>query len=140
MAGNKTTPTDQSVDLFIEAIPDEARRADCRNLLQLMEEVTGEKPKMWGPSMVGFGSYHYRYDSGREGDWFLAGFSPRRHDLTVYITAGFERYDALMKRLGRHKTGRSCLYIKRLSDVDQGVLRELVADSVRHMRAAHRTR
>jgi len=89
---------------------------------------------MWGPSMVGFGSYHYKYASGREGDWFLVGFSPRKRDLTVYIMPGFERYATLLGKLGKHKTGRSCLYLKRLADVDIGVLEQLISDSVAHMK------
>lgn len=138
MAENKTKPTKQSVTAFLNAIADEERRKDCKALTRLMQEVTGETPAMWGTSIVGFGRYHYRYDSGREGDWFLAGFAPRKQDLTLYITAGFDRYAALMKRLGKHKTGRSCLYIKRLADIDEGVLRELVSASVAHMRSTNR--
>jgi hypothetical protein len=137
MAENKPQRTGASVTAFLNAIADEERRKDCRTVARLMQEVTGEKPAMWGPSIVGFGRYHYRYESGREGDWFLAGFAPRKQDLTLYITAGFDRYAALMKRLGKHKTGRSCLYIKRLSDIDEGVLRDLVAASVRHMRSVN---
>lgn len=137
MTQNKTQPTKQSVSAFLTAISDEERRKDCGAVARLMQEVTGEKPEMWGAGMVGFGRYHYRYESGREGDWFLTGFAPRKQDLTLYITAGFERYAGLMKRLGKHKTGRSCLYIKRLADVDEAVLRELVAASVAHMRTAN---
>jgi len=95
-----------------------------------MREVTGCEPKMWGPSIVGFGRYHYKYESGREGDWPLTGFSPRKQALTVYIMAGFRRYEELLDRLGKHKTGKSCLYLKRLEDVDLEVLRELVHESV----------
>jgi hypothetical protein len=135
MAKLKTAPTKASVDAFVRRVPDAERRADCRTLAALMREVTGEPPRLWGDSIVGFGSYHYRYESGREGDWFLTGFSPRKNDLTVYITAGFERYGALMKKLGRHKTGRACLYLRRLADVDLGVLRDLVARSVAQVRA-----
>ena len=105
--------------------------------LDIMMEVTGEKPKMWGPSIVGFGSYHYVYASGREGDWPLTGFSPRKQALTLYIMAGFGHYDELMSRLGKHKTGKSCLYVKRLSDIDESVLRELIAASVDHMKSTY---
>ncbi len=136
MAQNKTTPTDNSVQAFLQTV-DEKRRADCEALLALMEEETGEPPVLWGDSMIGFGSYHYRYASGREGDWFLVGFAPRKQNLTLYIMAGFEQYEALMARLGKHTTGKSCLYIKRLADIDQAVLRELVSQSVAHMRATN---
>ena len=137
MAELKTQPGDASVDRFLEGIEDEERRADCRAVHRMMERVTGEPPRMWGGSIVGFGSYHYRYESGREGDWFLTGFAPRKRDLTLYIMAGFERYDDLMARLGKHKTGRSCLYVKRLSDLDAAVLEELVRASVAHMRETY---
>ena len=129
----KTAPTGASVQAFLDAIPDEGRRADCRTLVKIMRAATGAKPRMWGPSIVGFGEYRFEYESGREGDWFLTGFSPRKQDLTLYVMAGFERYPALMKRLGRYRTGRSCLYLKRLADVDLKVLAELVEASVRHM-------
>ncbi|MBE7543936.1 MAG: DUF1801 domain-containing protein [Bryobacteraceae bacterium] len=138
MAELKTKQTQASVSAFLDAVENEQRRADCRTVLNLMRAVTGEEPKMWGPSMVGFGSYHYKYASGREGDWFVTGFSPRKQDLTLYIMAGFDRYDELMAKLGKYKTGKSCLYLKRLSDVDLGVLRELVAASVEAMRQGHR--
>ena len=134
MAELKTKRTEASVDDFIAGIADEQRREDCRALLAMMKRVTKAPPKMWGASMVGFGSYHYRYASGRAGDWFLAGFSPRRQDLTVYVMAGFEDYPELMARLGKYKTGKSCLYLKRLSDVDAAVLEKLIAASVRDMK------
>lgn len=133
MAQLKTQPTDGSVDEFLASIEDESRREDCRVLRSLMAEVTGEPAVMWGESLVGFGLYQYKYASGREGEWFVAGFAPRKQALTVYIMSGFAGHDALMERLGKHKTGRSCLYLKRLSDVDLGVLRELVAASVAHV-------
>ena len=135
MAEPKTQPTDASVDGFLASIDDETRRRDCEALRDLMREVTGEEPKMWGLSMVGFGTYHYRYATGREGDWPLTGFSPRKRDLTVYVMAGFDRYEELMARLGKHSTGKSCLYLKRLDDVDLDVLRELVARSAEHVAA-----
>lgn len=130
----KTTPTARNVTAFLAAIEDEGQRVDSRTLLRLMKKITKAEPKMWGDSIVGFGSYHYRYESGREGDWFLTGFSPRKGSMTLYIMAGFDRYPALMKKLGKHKTGKSCLYVKRLADVDMNVLKELVTESVRHMR------
>lgn len=137
MATLKTAPTDASVEAFLGTVEDEARRDDCRTVLDLMQRVTGEPPQMWGDSIVGFGSYHYVYDSGREGDWFLTGFSPRKRSLTLYIMAGFDRYDELMERLGKHKTGKSCLYVNRLSDIDMDVLEELVRQSVEHMRKTY---
>ena len=133
MAELKTQPTDASVSDFIAAIPDETRRQDCRTVAEIMKNATHSDPKMWGPSIVGFGHYRYKYQSGREGDWFLAGFSPRKSALTLYIMAGFDRYDSIMARLGKYKTGKSCLYISKLSDVDLDVLRELVDESVKHM-------
>jgi hypothetical protein len=135
MAEMKTKQTEASVSAFLDAVENEQRRADCRVVADLMRAVTGEAPKMWGPGIVGFGSYHYKYASGREGDWFVTGFSPRKQDLTLYIMAGFDRYDELMAKLGKYKTGKSCLYLKRLSDVDLGVLRELVTASVEAMRS-----
>ena len=126
----KTTPTGASVKAFIDAIPDERRRRECRAVMKIMKAATGASPKMWGPSIVGYGRYHYKYDSGREGDWFLAGFSPRKQDLTLYIMSGFAGQAELMKKLGRHKTGVSCLYLKTLDDVDLDVLSQLVRRSV----------
>ncbi len=138
MAELKTAPTKASVAKFVAAVEDEARRADCAVLMEMMERVTGATPVMWGPSIVGFGSYHYRYASGREGDWMLAGFSPRKRDLTVYVMAGFQGKEKLLARLGRHKTSAGgCLYLKRLADVDLAVLEELVRDSVERLRRAH---
>jgi hypothetical protein len=137
MAELKTKPTDDSVQAFLDGIDSDDRRNDCIAVTQLMRDVTDEEPRMWGPSIVGFGSYHYRYASGREGDWFLTGFSPRKRDLTLYIMAGFDRYDELMGRLGKHSTGKSCLYVKHLADIDVDVLRELVGASVAHMRSRH---
>ena len=129
MADNKTQPTEASVREFLDGVENETRRADAKRLLELMREVTAEEPRMWGPSIVGFGEYRYRYESGREGDWFLAGFSPRKSNLVVYIMSGFPRHAELMKRLGKHRTGKSCLYINKLEDVDLNVLRELVRRS-----------
>lgn len=134
MAELKTTPNEGDVMAFLETVDDEKKRQDALAILALMEEVTGEPPKMWGSGIVGFGNYHYKYDSGREGDWFVTGFSPRKQNLTLYIMAGFSRYEELMARLGRFKTGKSCLYIKRLEDVDRSVLKELVEESCRHMK------
>jgi hypothetical protein len=137
MAELKTTETEASVAAFLATVADAQRREDCRRVLEIMRSATGVEPKMWGDSIVGFGSYHYRYESGREGDWFVTGFSPRKSSLTLYIMAGFDRYEALLSRLGKHSTGKSCLYIRRLADVDEAALRQLVAASVQHMRATH---
>jgi len=135
----KTQPHEGSVEAFLNGVEDDGKREDAFALLTLMEEVTGEPATMWGDSIVGFGSYHYRYASGREGDWFLTGFSPRKRDLTLYIMAGFDRYDALLEKLGKFKTGKSCLYLKRLGDVDLDVLRELVRQSADHVAATNTT-
>ena len=130
MATPKTKPTEVSVESFLNAVEDESKRNDSFAILNIMKEITGEEPVMWGPSIVGFGNYHYKYASGTEGDWMLTGFSPRKQALTVYIMAGFSKYDELMSKLGKYKIGKSCLYIKRLSDVDEAVLRELVKSSI----------
>jgi hypothetical protein len=133
MSELKTRLTDESVEEFLNSIPDEKKRLDSFALLDLMKQVTGFEAKMWGSSIIGFGSYHYRSTSGREGDWFLVGFSPRKQNLSIYIMPGFDQYNALMQKLGKHKTGKSCLYINRLEDIDLKVLRELVDLSVKHM-------
>jgi hypothetical protein len=137
MSELKTQPHGGSVEAFLDGIEPEGRREDCRAVAQLMREVTDEEPTLWRPGIVGFGSYHYRYESGREGDWFLTGFASRKQALTLYIMAGFPRFDELMGRLGKYKTGKSCLYVKRLDDIDLDVLRELVTRSVEHMRATY---
>ncbi len=126
MAQNKTIPNSASVTAFLDAVEDQQKKEDSYVLLDLMKEITGKEPVMWGPSIIGFGSYHYKYDSGREGDMLLTGFSPRKQNLTMYIMSGFKRYDSLMQKLGKYKTGKSCLYVKRLSDVDMEVLTELI--------------
>ena len=137
MAELKTKPTEQSVEAFLNGVSDEQKRADSFAVLKLMQELTGAEPKMWGPSIVGFGSYHYKYASGREGDFFLTGFSPRKRNLSLYIIAGFSRYDALMRKLGKFKTGKSCRYIKKLEDVDRDVLKELIKKSVAHVASSN---
>ena len=133
MAELKTKRTNASVEKFLSGFPEETRK-DCHEILKMMEQATKAEPKMWGASIVGFGSYHYKYASGREGDWMLTGFSPRKQNLTLYIMPGFERHANLLKKLGRHSLGKSCLYIKRLSDVDKKVLKELVTESVKVMK------
>ncbi len=130
----KTKETSASVEDFLNGIADEDRRADSFEVLDIFKRVTGEEPKMWGPSIVGFGSRVLKYESGRELDWMLTGFSPRKGNLTLYIMDGFTRYDDLMSRLGKHKTGKSCLYVQKLSDIDQGVLEDLISESLTNIR------
>lgn len=139
MAENKTKATIASVTEFINSIEDRQKRADARKVAAIMRRVTGKRAKMWGSSIVGYGTYHYKYESGREGDFMITGFSPRRQALTVYILAGFRRFDTLMGKLGKYKTGKSCLYIKRLSDVDEKVLEKLIDRSVKYMRKNYET-
>lgn len=134
MAALKTQLNDDSVDAFLQQVEDDQKRADSIRILEIMEEMTGEPAKMWGKSIVGFGSYHYVYESGREGDWMLVGFSPRKQNISLYIMSGFSAYEDLLAKLGKHKTGKSCLYIKRLSDVDEDVLKEMIASSAKYMR------
>ena len=137
MAENRTRETDKSVQAFLESVEDERKRADSFALLQLMQDVTGYEPRMWGDSIVGFGKYHYKYASGREGDATLVGFSPRKQNLAVYLMAGFDERDGLLTRLGKHKTGKACLYLNRLADVDVTVLRELIQRSVETLRKTY---
>lgn len=137
MAANKTIPTKQSVAAFIAALTDQTRRADAKALLKLMQTVTGEKPKMWGPSIIGFGSYRYTYESGREGDTPLAGFSPRKAATVLYGITGVSDSDALFAKLGKYTVGKGCLYIKKLADVDQAVLESLIVKSVAARQARH---
>ena len=134
MATNKTQPTKLKVSEFIAGIEDRGKRADCKELMKLMREHTGKRATMWGASIVGFGNYHYKYASGREGDFFLTGFAPRKQALTIYIVNGFEAHAGLMEKLGKFKTGRSCLYVKSLDDINREVLADLVKASVVYMR------
>lgn len=131
MAELKTKVNDQSVTAFLDGVADEGRRQDCYTILELMKKATRAEPKMWGDSIVGFGSYRYTYASGRAGDWLLTGFSPRKQNLTLYIMSGFSDFEELLSRLGKHKTGKGCLYIKKLADVDLSVLQELIDRSVK---------
>ena len=140
MAENKTKPTAKSVDAYLDEIPDEQRRKDCKALVKIMKRVTGEKPVLWGPSIVGFGSYHYRYASGHEGDACLVGFASRKSDLSLYIMSGFAGRDALLAKLGKHKAAKACLYVKKLSDIDLDVLETLIAQSVKQMRTGETRR
>ena len=133
MSELKTTKNDASVEAFLNSVEDETKREDSFKILKLMKKVTKEEPTMWGSSIVGFGSYTYRYSSGKENEWFLTGFSPRKRNLTLYIMDGFESYDSLLGELGKHTTGKSCLYIKQVEDIDMKVLEKIVRDSVDHM-------
>jgi hypothetical protein len=139
VSGNKTKATKASVSEFLNSIEDRQKRADARKVAAMMRKATGKRAKMWGTSIVGYGTYHYKYASGREGDFMIAGFSPRKQALTVYIMAGFGRFEALLDKLGKYKTGKSCLYIKRLADVDEQVLQKLIDGSVSYMRANYET-
>jgi hypothetical protein len=136
MSEAKTTCSGADVGAYLDRIEPAAKRDDSLALSHLMQEATGEAPALWGDNIVGFGSYHYRYASGREGDWPLVGFSPRKQQLTLYLMDGFEHDPELLARLGTFKTGKACLYVKRLADVDLDVLRDLIVRSVGRMRAA----
>jgi hypothetical protein len=133
MAEQKTKKTDASVDDFLNKVADEQQRADAFKILAMMKEITSLEPRMWGPSMVGFGDYHYKYASGHEGDCFLIGFSPRKGKMSLYFMPGIERFAAQLKKLGKHKTGKGCLYINKLADVDEAVLREMITKNFGEM-------
>ena len=134
MAEIKTKPTAVSVKDFIAAVPDDQKRKDSKVLVDMMSKITKEKPKMWGSTIIGFGSYHYKYDSGHEGDMCITGFSPRKAAISVYILMGFNKSPELMKKLGKFKTGKSCLYVKKLTDIDTKVLEELIEESVNYIK------
>src|SRR6266496_5506329 len=131
MADLKTVPTKVSVDKFLKGITDEKKREDCYQILEMMKTATKAEPKMWGTSIVGFGNYHYVYESGREDDWFIMGFSPRKQNLTLYSMGGFIQFEDLMKQLGKHSTGKGCLYINKLDDVDVKILKKLITKSAK---------
>jgi hypothetical protein len=134
MTDLKTKKNSASVEAFLNGVEPEQRRKDAFEVLALLKKVTGEEPAMWGSSIVGFGSYHYVYASGREGDWMRIGFSPRKNALTLYIMSGFSKYEELMSKLGKYKTGKSCLYINKLEDVDKKVLEQLMKESLKYMK------
>lgn len=134
MADIKTKPTEVSVAAFLDAVTDPQRREDAKKVNAMMERLTGEPPRMWGPTIIGYGEYHYKYDSGHEGVMCRSGFSPRDRELVVYIVPDLLARVEVMKRLGKHRKGKSCLYIKRLADVDETVLEELIVDSLDYMR------
>lgn len=139
MAAPKTKPTTASVIAFIDRIADKAKKRDVRKVAAMMRKATGSRAKMWGLSIVGYGNYRYKNAAGKDVEWMLTGFSPRKQALTLYIMPGFRKFDGLMKKLGIHTNGKSCLYIKRLADVDESVLQELIDQSVQHMRQKYRT-
>lgn len=134
MAEMKTKPTDESISSYLNGLPDEKKRQDAFHLLQMMREISGSQPKMWGESIVGFGDYHYVYESGREGDWFVMGFAPRKENFTLYLTCDIEKYAGLLQNLGKYKTGKGCLYIRKLEDVNEDVLRELLSSTCAEQR------
>ena len=135
----KTKPGSKTVEAFLDGIADDARRKDCYTLVDMMKRVTGDKPTIWGTGSVGFGNYHYRYASGHEGDCFLVGFAPRKSALTLYITAGVERFPKVVEKLGKHTAGKGCLYIKKLDDVNLSVLEDLLKKSVDHTKATYKS-
>ena len=137
MSDLKTKKNKADVNKFLDKIADERKRDDCKKILKIMLDITGDPGSMWGPSIIGFGSYHYKYASGREGDWMLVGFSPRKQNITLYIMSGFDHYDELLGKLGKHTTAKSCLYIKKLEDIDIDVLKKLIKASVEHMSKTH---
>jgi len=137
MAELKTKPSEEDVNAFIQTVQDPVKKSDSKVILEIMESITHENPVMWGSSIIGFGTYHYRYASGREGDWFLTGFSPRKQSLTIYIMGGFKPIEHRLKSLGKHKTSKGCLYIKKLSDVNIDVLKELIQLSVQNLKEKH---
>jgi len=136
MAENKTKPTTKSGPEFLEQIEDPKRRTDCMTVARMMERLSGSEPKMWGDSIVGYGDYHYKYASGREGDWFQVGFSPRKQNLTIYVMGYLEHYSALLEGLGKYKHGKGCLYINKLEDVDLDVLEKLLSKSIKRLEAS----
>ena len=137
MSGNKTVENDASVESFINAVDNEQKRRDSWDLIAMMQEITGCQPKMWGSSMVGFGSYHYKYESGREGDMLVTGFSPRKTAMALYVLPGFRDFEAQLAKLGPCKTGKSCLYLKNLEGVDRDVLEEIISTSVDLMKSRY---
>ncbi len=137
MTEAKTKPTTESVKAFVDAVEDPDRRRDVRTIMKMMKAASGARPKMWGESIIGYGSYTYRYASGLTGDWPLAGLSPRARNITLYIMSGFASYEALLAKLGKHKTGKSCLYFNKLADVDEDVLAELISASINAMKTKH---
>lgn len=136
---NKTIENSMSVKQFIDSLEDKSRKKDCLTMKKMMQDITGKRAKMWGDSIVGFGSYHYKYDSGREGDFLVTGFSPRKQNFTIYIIPGYSKYQNLLKKIGKYKLGKSCLYVKCLDDINLDVLKIIIADSVSEMKSLYKT-
>lgn len=134
----KTKETTVSVDAFIDKVPDETKRDDSHRLIEIMEELSGFPAKMWGPSIIGFGSYHYKYESGREGDMPLVGFSPRKAEFSLYLSNEFEKRDELLSKFGKHKTAKACIYFKKLSDIDESVLKKMITASLKYMKKKYK--
>jgi hypothetical protein len=134
MPKNKTQPTDESVTAFLNAVENDQKRTDSFKILDMMRELSGEEPKIWGTSIIGFGTYHYKYASGREGDFLRIGFSPRKQNISLYLISGANKNPELLKQLGKHKTGKSCLYINKLADIDISILRSLIRKSLEEMK------
>jgi nucleoid DNA-binding protein len=137
MAELKTKENDANVEAFLNTVSDEIQKADAKRIMQIMQEVTGEKPKMWGVSIFGFGRYHYKYASGRVGDWMLCGISSRKQSISVYILSGLDHFDDLLQKLGKYKSGKGCLYIKRLADIDLNVLKSIIQESVDYLKRTY---
>lgn len=134
MAAIKTKPTEQTVESFLDKTTNEKVRKDCMTIIKLMKKITGERPKMWGPSIIGFGNYHYKYESGHEGDMCITGFSPRKPNITLYVMGDYPEKDELLKKLGKHKASKACLYIKKLEDIDIAVLEKMISKSVEYVK------
>ncbi len=137
MAKNKTNETQKSVSDFIKKIPDKIKQQDSQQIIKIMSAETGYPARMWGPSIIGFGSYHYKYESGHEGDMPLVGFSPRSAAIVFYLSGNFKGRDEMLKKLGKHKTGKGCIYIKRLEDIDTAILSKMIAASAKHVQSAY---
>ncbi len=137
-AQNKTVETTESVHKFLDAIADVEKRRDCYAIVELMKGQSGFDPKMWGPSIIGFGSYHYKYESGREGDAPLVAFSPRKSEITLYLSANFEKREEMLKKFGKHKSAKGCVYIKRLEDIDISILKKMISSSIKHVRSLYK--
>ena len=133
----KTKQTDENVTKFLNTILDETKRKDCFEIVEMMKQVTGLPPKMWGPAIIGFGSYHYKYESGHEGDMCIIGFSPRKQNITLYVKSAAEETKALLEKLGKHKTGKGCLYLNKLSDVNTDVLKKIIKTGFDYMKAKY---
>lgn len=138
MAELKTKKTKESVDKFLASVQDESTRQDCLAIAGIMKKISGTKPKMWGSSIVGFGDYRYKYASGREGDWFITGFSPRKGNISIYLMPGLEVFKDTLGNLGKHKEGKGCLYIKSLNDIDTNVLKTLIKNSLKEIKARYK--